>query len=58
MSYNDMCRNFTDLEMCSVSIDALYEDGGGESVCVCVCVCVCAVICPLDTSLPPSYSVS
>ena len=29
MSYEDFCKNFTDFEMCSVSIDHLYEDEAG-----------------------------
>ena len=30
MSFDDFKKHFTDLEMCSVSIDELYEDEAGE----------------------------
>ena len=30
MSYEDFCQHFTDFEMCSVTIDQLYEDDNGE----------------------------
>ena len=31
MSYDDMRKHFTDLEICSVSVDQLYEDDNGIS---------------------------
>ena len=31
MSYDDMLKNYTDLEICSVSMDKLYEDDSGTS---------------------------
>ena len=30
MSFEDMCKHYTDFEMCSVSIDQMYEDDNGE----------------------------
>ena len=30
MSYEDFCQHFSDFEMCSVTIDQLYEDENGE----------------------------
>ncbi len=30
MSYDDMTKHFTDMEICSVSMDKLYEDDSGE----------------------------
>ena len=32
----DFLKNFTDFEVCSVSVDMLYEDENG-GLCVCVC---------------------
>ena len=29
MSFEDMIKHYTDLEICSISVDALYEDDGG-----------------------------
>ena len=29
MSYDDMRKHFTDFEICSVSVDQLYEDDSG-----------------------------
>lgn len=29
MSYDDLCKHFTDFEICSVTIDELYEDEKG-----------------------------
>ena len=31
MTYEDMIKHFTDLEICSISVDSLYEDDGGMS---------------------------
>ena len=36
MSYEDMKKHFTDFEICSVSIDELYEDDSGMYSC-CMC---------------------
>ena len=43
MSVEDFSKHFTELEVCSISVDMLYEDenGGLLNICVCVCVCVC-----------------
>jgi len=30
MSFDDMLKNFTDMEVCSVSMDKLYEDDSGR----------------------------
>lgn len=30
MSYDDMKKHFTDFEVCSVSVDELYEDDGSK----------------------------
>ena len=32
MSYEDFIKHFTDFEMCSVSIDQLYEDEKSEDI--------------------------
>lgn len=31
MSYDDFLKHFTDFEICSVSVDKMYEDDSGQS---------------------------
>lgn len=36
MSFDDVIKNFTDAEICSISMDELYEDDGGMYI-LCYC---------------------
>ena len=44
MSFEDFCKNFTDFEVCSVSIDQLYEDDAGTYACM-LRNCIVRIVC-------------
>ena len=44
MTYEDMCKHYTDFEMCSVSIDQMYEDENSKCIGCSVCTWISVVL--------------
>lgn len=38
MSYDDFLKHFTDFEICSVSVDKMYEDDSGQGSLIIYCI--------------------